>query len=113
MYTALAAAFVRGRRPDAPPLDDEGLVAWGRAEGLRLTKFERLSLPRVRVVLGWLRGLQASTLVDVGSGRGVALWPVLEAFPDVPVTAVDHPPIRIREVSLDKVRGHHLALAHR
>lgn len=40
-------------------------------------------------VLGFLRGVQPKSLLDVGSGRGVFLFPFLREFPEVPVTAAD------------------------
>lgn len=39
--------------------------------------------------LSTLRGLAPSSLLDVGTGRGVFLWPLLEALPGLPVTCVD------------------------
>ena len=35
------------------------------------------------------RGLAPASLLDVGSGRGAFLWPLLEAFPGLPVIAVE------------------------
>jgi len=56
-------------------------------------------LPRVQVVLGFLRGIvpagQCQTLLDVGSGRGVFLFPLLRDFPDVEVTSLDILPHRV------------------
>jgi ubiquinone/menaquinone biosynthesis C-methylase UbiE len=90
-YLDLAAAFVRGRLPHLPPLSPEALIERGTAEGLRLHKFKRnAGLPRVRRVLGILHGLAPQSLLDVGSGRGTFLWPLLEAFPALAVTAIDH-----------------------
>jgi ubiquinone/menaquinone biosynthesis C-methylase UbiE len=43
----------------------------------------------VRKVLGILKGVQPADLLDIGSGRGVFLWPLLDAFPALPVTALD------------------------
>jgi 2-polyprenyl-3-methyl-5-hydroxy-6-metoxy-1,4-benzoquinol methylase len=80
-FTELAAAFVRGSlgNPDAT------LEA-----GLKLHKFKRnTELPRVQRVLGILRGLQPRNLLDIGSGRGTFLWPLLAHFPSLPVTAID------------------------
>jgi SAM-dependent methyltransferase len=89
-YTDLAAAFVRGWLPDLPPLSDAELVHRGLDSGLRLHKFKRTGgLPRVRRVLGILRGLAPESLLDVGSGRGVFLWPLLDELPWVRVTAID------------------------
>ena len=81
-YTEFAAAFVRGRLPDAPRLSPEDLVRFGIRVGLRLHKFKRSNLlPRVRRVLGMLHGLLPEDLLDVGSGRGVFLWPLLPRIP--------------------------------
>ncbi len=101
-FTRLAAAFVRGRLGEAAArgLSDAELVAAGLASGLRLHKFKRnAELPRVRRVLGILRGLAPATLLDVGSGRGTFLWPLLDAFPDLTVTAVDTDPRRVADIN--------------
>lgn len=55
-------------------------------------------LPRVQVVLGFLHGIapaeQCQALLDVGSGRGVFLFPLLRDFPDMEVmpanTGINH-----------------------
>lgn len=84
-FTELATAFVRGRL-DQP----EAAIADGLEAGLRLHKFKsNAALPRVQRVLGILRGLAPVSLLDIGSGRGTFLWPLLAAFPELPVTAID------------------------
>ncbi len=84
-FTELANAFVRGRLKEGAATIDDGLRA-----GLRLHKFKANGeLPRVRRVLGILRGMQPASLLDVGSGRGTFLWPLLSEFPELPVTAID------------------------
>jgi ubiquinone/menaquinone biosynthesis C-methylase UbiE len=99
-FTSLAAAFVRGRLPElAEERDDSAVLARGLAAGLRLHKFKRnTELPRVHRVLGALRGLAPESLLDVGSGRGTFLWPLIEAFPALPVTAVDRDPRRAADL---------------
>lgn len=97
-YLRLGAAFVRGRLPGAPTLDDAETLAWGREQGLRVHKFKRSVLPRVQRALGTLRGLAPASLLDIGSGRGTFLWPLLDAFPWLPVTAVDHDPRRAADL---------------
>lgn len=56
-------------------------------------------LPRVQVVLGFLRGIvaagQCQSLLDVGSGRGVFLFPLLRDFPGMDVTSLDILPHRV------------------
>jgi ubiquinone/menaquinone biosynthesis C-methylase UbiE len=102
-FRRVAAAYVRGRlgelgddhrftRPLAELADEEleALMQLGAEAGLRIHRFKRSAeLPRVRRVLGILRGMRPENLLDVGSGRGVFLWPLLDAFPTLPVTAVD------------------------
>lgn len=107
LYTRLAAAYVRGRlhgsaaaaaRPElfGPALDAlapeelHALVTLGAAEGLRLHRFKRtMGLPRVGRALGILRGVAPAELLDIGSGRGAFLWPLLDCMPHLPVTAID------------------------
>jgi ubiquinone/menaquinone biosynthesis C-methylase UbiE len=98
-YLDLAAAFVRGRLGGAPDLPPAELVEYGRAQGLRVHKFKRsAALPRVRKVLGVLRSLSPTSLLDIGSGRGVFLWPLLDSFPDLMVTALDRSPQRVADL---------------
>jgi ubiquinone/menaquinone biosynthesis C-methylase UbiE len=88
-YLALAAAYVRGVVGDRT-LADEVAVERGERDGLRLHRFKRTSgLPRVRAVLGALRGFGATAIVDLGSGRGAFVWPLLDALPAVTITATD------------------------
>jgi ubiquinone/menaquinone biosynthesis C-methylase UbiE len=97
-FSELATAFVRGRLGNPTASIDDGLAA-----GLRLHKFKQNSdLARVRRVLGVLRGLAPSTLLDIGSGRGTFLWPVMAGFPEVIVTAIDVLDQRIAD--MDAVR---------
>lgn len=106
-YSRLSAAAVRGfalrsgrTLPPAlaeAPLEElaepELAELWrlGREWGIKLYRFKRAheDLPRVRQVLGFLRGVCPESLLDVGSGRGVFLFPFLDAFPQVKVTCLD------------------------
>ncbi len=103
-YTQLAAAFVRGRlhRHD---LGDEELIALGRERGLRLHRFKRQQLPRVRKAIGILKGLRPAELLDVGSGRGTFLWPLLDAAPALPVCAIDLACHRVRDLTAVRAGG--------
>ena len=57
-------------------------------------------LPRVQVVLSFLQGIvparQCQSLLDVGSGRGVFLFPLLRDFPELEVTSLDILPNRVQ-----------------
>ena len=56
-------------------------------------------LPRVQVVLSFLQGIvsagQCQSLLDVGSGRGVFLFPLLRDFLELEVTSLDILPHRV------------------
>lgn len=89
-YVDLAAAWVRGVRPDLAGGDDTATYKAGVSAGLRMQRFKQLShLPRVRRVLGILQAFAPSTVLDVGTGRGAFLWPLLDELPGVSVTCID------------------------
>src|SRR5438045_1451520 len=89
-YLDFAAALVRCRLPHLDGLSNADLFRQGTAAGMRLHHFKRTGgLPRVRKVLGILRGLAPADVLDVGSGRGVFLWPLLDSFPELPVLSID------------------------
>lgn len=103
----LAAAYVRGcdmrcakaglsERLLETPLsalseqEIESILLAGREADLKMYRFkEKNLLARVAKVLGFLRGVSPESLLDVGSGRGVFLFPFLTAFEGVPVTSFD------------------------
>jgi ubiquinone/menaquinone biosynthesis C-methylase UbiE len=98
-YAAFAAAFCRGRLELPAACSDAEAIRAGLEVRLRLHKFKRSSeLPRVRRALGMLKGLRPKSLLDVGSGRGVFLWPLLEQFPELEVTAIDTSVVRAHDL---------------
>jgi hypothetical protein len=115
-YDTLAAAFVRGKLLHDPvaktqselfgtPLEElsqgelQDIVQLGLDHELRLHRFKRtMGLARVQKVLGILKGIQPRTLLDIGSGRGAFLWPLLDAFPTLPVTCVDLLAYRVEDI---------------
>ena len=89
-------------RAPAPRSRWEDLVRVGLDHGLKMHRFKRSrDLSRVSRVIGMLHGLNPTDLLDIGSGRGVFLWPLLEALPHLGVTAMDSDPARI--ALLDRV----------
>ncbi len=98
-YDLLMVAYVRGRMPELARASDAEAIRAGRDAGLRLHRFKRTSgLPRVSKVLGILRGLAPEDLLDIGSGRGAFLWPLLDSYPGLPVTVAEVDPIRVRDL---------------
>ena len=106
-YKPLMAAYIRGHSMETgvpllagellqTPLDrltDKQLAEIeraGREAELKLYRFkDSMLLPRVHKVLGFLRGIAFDSLLDVGSGRGAFLFPMLSAFPWIEVASVD------------------------
>jgi len=88
-YLALAAAYARGALA-APELDDATAIARGIEAGLKLHRFKRSAqLPRIRAVIGALRSFAPERIVDLGSGRGAFVWPLLDTMPELDIVAVD------------------------
>lgn len=122
-FLRLAAAYVRGRfalaamdehlaELQAAHLDELSnnelatLVEYGAQQGLRLHKFKRtMGLARVSRVLGAIKGFNPGSLLDVGSGRGAFLWPVLNEFPHLPVTCIDVREDRVADILAVKAGG--------
>ena len=90
--THLAEAYQRGYEKKYAGVDN--------APEMKLHYFKvKDDLPRVQVVLSFLQGIvpagQCETLLDVGSGRGVFLFPLLREFPNLEITSLDILPHRV------------------
>jgi ubiquinone/menaquinone biosynthesis C-methylase UbiE len=106
-YPQLAAAWIRGAHPELVRADDDSTIAAALAAGIDLFAFKRREgLARVDVVLSLLRGLAPSSLLDLGFGRGSFLFPLLDAFPELPVTAVERKPSAVARVEAMARGGH-------
>lgn len=102
-YLDLAACFVRGHHPDLAGGYPCPILAAAAQRGTKLYPFKRSTeLPRVRRILGMVQQLQPGSLLDIGSGRGVFLWPLLDRCPWLAVTAIDADPQRAAD--FDAVR---------
>ena len=118
LYTKFAAAYARGMATCGAPglqrsFSERGLlekpldslteaeacqiIKEGKAAGLKFYYFKNAhdGLPRVKRVLGFLKSIEMENLLDIGSGRGVFLWPCLNAFPQLSVTSLDLLPHRV------------------
>lgn len=100
-YLKIAGAFVRGKLnklrglflkdlDELTEVELEQLFKLGKNEGFKMHRFKRtMGLPRVDKVLGIFKGIQPANLLDIGTGRGVFLFPLLDTLPYLPVTCVD------------------------
>lgn len=106
-YLDLAAAWVRGTDPSIVcGSDDDATCEAAVSAGLRIHRFKRMAqLPRVRKVLGILRGFAPSNVLDIGTGRGAFLWPLLDELPDVSVTCVDLLDHRVADIEAVRKGG--------
>jgi len=123
-YQRLACAYIRGKLGPGIagdeasrglfdcPLDAlsqeemQALIRLGVEAGLRLHRFKRtMALARVQKVLGILKGLHPASLLDIGSGRGAFLWPLLDAFPALPVTMLDLLDYRVADIQAVQAGG--------
>jgi len=109
-YLRLAAGYILGELPKIAELfpkplhlmEEEELTqvfSYGKDNGLKLNRFKKtIELPRVLKVMGMLQGIQPQNLLDIGTGRGVFLNPLLDAFPNLPITCIDILDYRIQSL---------------
>ena len=124
-YIDLMRAFVRGRIIQGRAQSDltlelvdtllpDELYQKASEAGLKVHKFKRnISLPRIQKVIGTLKGIQPTELLDIGSGRGTFLWPMLDESPLLSVTSVDHSEVRSQDIEAVHLGGVEKLLAHR
>ena len=96
-YEKLAEAYVLGyiMRHDLD-IQPSSMIEWAKEQNLKIYHFKKKEyLPRVKRVLGFLKGISFENMLDVGSGRGVFLFPFLEEFPWIDVTSIDILPKRV------------------
>lgn len=72
------------------PFELDSLIEFGKEKDLKLYYFkEKEILPRIKIVLGTLKAIYPTSLLDIGSGRGVFLFPLLNEFPYLDVTSIE------------------------
>jgi ubiquinone/menaquinone biosynthesis C-methylase UbiE len=110
-YDSLLKAFLRGTHPESNTMIDEmsseALGQFARNMEYPIYSFKRsIHLPRVRRAIGTLKGLYPDTVLDIGSGRGTFLWPLLDEMPDIDITTIDVNPQHIETCSAVTVGGY-------
>ena len=78
----------------------------GKDNNLKLYYFkEKDDLPRVNVVLGFFKSVYPTSILDIGSGRGVFLFPLLRDFSYANITSLDILEKRVELLNLIKIGG--------
>lgn len=95
-HSEIALAYQRGKE------------RFGESSAGGLHRFKRtMMLPRVRKVIGALRGFDPASVIDIGSGRGAFLWPLLDAMPELNVTTIELLPHRAADIAAVRAGGIH------
>lgn len=82
------------------------LIEIGKKYDLKLYYFkEKEDLARVNIVLGFLKGIYPESLLDIGSGRGVFLFPLLRDFSYMDITSIDILDKRVELLNYIKIGG--------
>ena len=92
-YETLLQAYLRGRLGEKP--NDLTWLEFAQQNQVRVHRFKQNSLPRVQKVIGILHAFWPSDLLDIGSGRGTFLWPLMDAMPHLAITATDQDPEKV------------------
>ncbi len=75
---------------ELPVENEEEIFRFAGENDFKIYHFKKKEiLPRVHKVLGFLKSIYFENLLDVGTGRGVFLFPFLDSFSCVEVTSVD------------------------
>lgn len=105
-YLEPMLAFIRGHLGISGEATADELYRRGKEADLRLHKFKRASiLPRVQRAFGYFRQVVPVSLLDVGSGRGVFLWPLLDTFPELRVHCLDIRADRVADLQAVRAGG--------
>lgn len=89
-YEKLLNAFVWGAT--RTPYTLEETLDEAKSQSMNVDKFKRRAiLPRVTKVMDMVRVMDPAPInvMDIGCGRGTAMWPMMEAFPGMKFTGVD------------------------
>lgn len=84
----------------------QSLLDIGKKNNLKLHRFKKtMGLSRVSKVLGHLQGFYPQNILDIGTGRGVFLWPLLDRFPELEIHCTDILPQRIETLKFVQSGG--------
>lgn len=109
-YERELQSYVAGHRgfpAAAVPTVEDALRIAAQGPILDVRKFRRKPvLPRVQRVIEWLASSGPESVIDVGTGRGTALWPIMDALRGLQVSATDIYPGRAHDLLAMRQGGH-------
>ena len=96
-YTKLLKAYLKGLTGEDQVSDDlEELLDFARRNQITTHPFKvNKPLPRIQSAMGLVRSTYPSSVLDIGTGRGVFLIPLLDEFPQIEVTCIDLLPVHV------------------
>lgn len=108
-YEPLLMAYVRAKAEESLETLEDAL-AWVELQGRvrDIDKFKRKKvLPRVLAVIDLIQQVDSApqSIVEIGCGRGTALWPLMETFPETQFTGTDSYPGRGTDLQAMRDRG--------
>lgn len=84
----------------------EDLIAEAKSREIKIYNFKRKELlPRLKPIFGFLKSRPVETLLDIGSGRGVFLWPLLDEFRDIEVHACELKDVHVADYEAVRSAG--------
>ena len=112
--TFISLAYIKGycskNNIALPNINDDELIKYCRKE-LNIPKlhcFKNINDPpliRVKKLIGFMKTISLSTVIDFGTQRGALLWPIMNAFPHINYVAVDLDPSIINYLNCVKNGG--------
>lgn len=89
------------------PDKTDDLLDFAHTQKLSVHRFKQSALlPRVKKVLGILKSLYPDKLLDIGSGRGAFIWPLLNQMPELKATSIDLNPRHIKVLKAVSAGGY-------
>jgi len=93
-YFPLLLKYLEKTFPREDSLSNEEYVSQSSKEnqGSKIHLFKRTdlqTLPRVKEIIGIIKGLYLESIVDFGSQRGALLFPLIDKFPEADIVGVD------------------------
>jgi ubiquinone/menaquinone biosynthesis C-methylase UbiE len=104
-YEDILSCYLLGKfNKDFISIEDS--IEFARSREVKLNCFKKKQLlERVEVVIGYLKGINPNSILDIGIGHMSFLCPVLNIFPKLNVTTIDTDDIVVDDVKCINIGG--------